>query len=302
MQFIWGCLPERQFESYWLSQILFPLNITSIQASSGLNPEELLPHVPKVLIESGLLFLERQVAISRLERLQIERSQRIDLLVQNGPFIVLHISDEEGFDGDTLYTMLPKDVPVWRNFPYPRFAQTDQISSFPIGPRREFFGFQPFVLAADRMYPWTFMGTLWMSGSRTRAVSLFLRSLPNGQYFGGKQFGIGLPLDIYKRYLMSSVFALCPEGDRHLDTFRLYESLQMGCIPLVVDRFEQAKSILGDSFPIEFFEDWEDALSFAMLALESPVRINEMQKMCQSWWINFKADLSIQIKHSLFRE
>ena len=48
--------------------------------------------------------------------------------------------------------------------------------------------------------------------------------------FGGRSFGQGVPLAEYRQTLGDSVFALCPEGDRHFDTFRLYESLADGML------------------------------------------------------------------------
>ena len=163
---------------------------------------------------------------------------------------MVHLSDEEGLDGDDLYAQLPATCQIWRNFPHPRFRSDSRVSSFPIGPRDLFLGKDDLMAgipSSKRPFPWAFMGTLWASGSRTVAVSHFLRSLPQGFFYGGKSFGMGLPLLQYRYRLMQSVFALAPEGDRHLDTFRLWESLCCGCIPLVVDHDSSAEALLGSA-------------------------------------------------------
>ena len=169
--------------------------------------------------------------------------------------LIFHLSDEEGYDGDWFYPNLSPNVFVWRNFPHKRFESNPRIKSFPIGPRNIFI--TPYhdsfhIPASQRKFPWGFMGTLWRSGSRTLAVSKFLRDLPDGIFYGGKRFGTGLPLPIYRKHLLSSCFALAPEGDRHLDTFRLWESLACGCIPLIVDHNETANHLLGDVFLFPF--------------------------------------------------
>ena len=299
IQLIWGCQASRQFEQHWLLELLHPLQVEQLETEPvpGLQFDQ-----PRVLVESGLLLLERQPAPERICQLQKSRRQRIAQLAALGPFALIHLSDEEGLDGDQLYSLLPADTPIWRNFPYPRFEADRRIQTFPIGPRREFFGCIPHLLASGRSYPWAFMGTLWASGSRTEAVSVFLRALPAGMFFGGRHFGLGLPLAAYRAHLLNSVFALCPEGDRHLDTFRLYESLQLGCIPLLVERQGMAAPLLGPNHPLPLFAHWRQALAFAQQQLPRPEQLDRLQQQIQHWWANRKAELSSAIVASLIRE
>ena len=298
-QLIWGCDPSRQFEVSWLLSLLQPLDLHQLDATAGLVPEQVDLHRPRVLVESGLLWLERSRDPDRLAQQQHLRQQRLAALASAGPLLLLHLSDEEGLDGDQLYPLLPPGTSVWRNFGYPRFDPAAGIRCFPIGPRREFLGIQPHRPASDRSSPWAFMGTLWASGSRTLAVSLFLRSLPSGQFYGGRHFGVGIPLEQYRQHLLDSVFALCPEGDRHFDTFRLYESLQMGCLPLVVERQQQARSLLGQAFPLPIFDSWPQALAYAQSHLGQPARLTAMQHQVHSWWSAYKGALVTGLRNSL---
>lgn len=302
IQLIWGCQASRQFEQHWLLELLHPLQVRQVEQLETEPVPGLQFDQPRVLVESGLLLLERQPAPERISQLQKSRRQRIAQLAALGPFALIHFSDEEGLDGDQLYSLLPADTPIWRNFPYPRFEADRRIQTFPIGPRREFFGCIPHLLASGRSYPWAFMGTLWASGSRTEAVSVFLRALPAGMFFGGRHFGLGLPLAAYRAHLFNSVFALCPEGDRHLDTFRLYESLQLGCIPLLVERQGMAPPLLGPNHPLPLFSHWRQALVFAQQQLPRPEQLDRLQQQIQHWWANRKAELSSAIVASLIRE
>ena len=297
LQLAWGCDRSRQLEQAWLQTLLQPLQATVVDLEPGAEPQRRQPHEPLVLVESGLLRLESQVAADRLQR---QRQQRAHRLQQLQPDLLIHISDEEGFDGDSFYGDLPATLPVWRNFHHPRLAALHpRLRHFPIGPRGEFLEPGPLRPAADRSWPWAFMGTLWRSGNRTLAASLFLRGMPQGQFHGGRRFGQGVPLDAYRSTLAESVFALCPEGDRHFDTFRLYESLQLGCLPLVVERQQQAVGLLGSDFPLPIFADWPAALAFVQRHWAQPTSLNSLQQTVREWWFQTKQQLSAGIRGDL---
>ena len=298
VQLIWGCDPERQFEQAWLLNLLEPLDVRAFRddVTSAVSSE-----TPRVLVETGLLRLERQLDPNRLALQQQQRQHRLEHMARHGSFVLVHLSDEEGLDGDLLYPQLPDGTTVWRNFSYPRFDHHPRvlIRNFPIGPRREFLANETSPLASQRSFPWAFMGTLWRSGERLLATSLFLRKLPQGQFFGGRHFGVGLPLAEYRQRLQDSVFALCPEGDRHFDTFRLYESLQVGCLPLVVERQQQAVTLLGRDFPLPIFPSWAAALAVVEAQLKDPHRLDQLQRQVSEWWVSRKADLGLRLRQDL---
>lgn len=279
----WGCDQSLQLESSWI------LDILSFSSDHFLSCN--------ILIESGLLFLERSPSKERIDRLYADRSVRLDLLREE-PLLIIHLSDEEGIDGDTFYPTVPADCVVWRNFHHRRFSDDTRIRSFPIGPRKEFLVDPVEMLglpSSERTIPWSFMGTLWSSGSRTLAASLFLRSLPNGFFYGGKRFGAGLPIAIYRHRLQHSIFALAPEGDRHLDTFRLWESLCCGCIPIVVDHCDSARFLFHSDYPGPVFPSWPVALDFVQSHLHDLTYLTSLQNDIQSWWLGFQRTLPVEV-------
>lgn len=295
---VWGCDPQRQLELGWLSALLGPLSTLEAWES----PLRLADDPPQavVLVESGLLRLERSPDPERLLLQHQERQERLQALAGVRSLGLIHLSDEEGLDGDAFYPALPAQTVIWRNFAYARFAGA---RVFPIGPRADFLEpewcAQALLPASQRPFPWGFMGTLWSSGSRSLATSLFLRALPEGFFFGGRSFGQGLPPDLYRQQLSHSAFALCPEGDRHLDTFRLYESLQAGCIPLLVDQRAMAASLLGDLAPWPVFHTWPEALHWAQDLLGDPAHLDATQAAITAWWRSRRACLTIAMRHTL---
>ena len=97
--------------------------------------------------------------------------------------------------------------------------------------------------------------------------------------------------------MLNSVFALCPEGDRHLDTFRLWEACSAGTIPLIVDHNSKAKNLVGSEFPIPL--TWRDALNYSTARLQNPKLLNQIQKELICWWkksiVNYQKKLSCSL-------
>ena len=302
VQLLWGCDPARQLEVAWLRHLI---GEALLQEIPWWCPDDGLP-IPQpdalpVLVESGLLRLERAPSPQRLALLDQQRTQRLQILQQRGGFAVLHLSDEEAHDADSWYEQVPPAMPIWRNFSHPRLEATPQVRCFPIGPRDLFLAHprHPLIPASRRQAPWAFMGTLWPSGSRRQAISLFLAHLPAGHYYGGQHFGQGLPLDQYAANLRNSVFALAPEGDRHLDTFRLWESLCCGCIPLLVEHNNSADRLLMAPHPLPVFPSWLQALQWAERQLGDPSGLDALQARISRWWQRHQWLLSQTLAHSL---
>ena len=298
---IWGCDPRRQLEQAWITRLLAPSE--SLVAREGFLPP--MDDKVNVLVESGLLCLERAPSKDRVASLERQRHHRLQALAARGPFGLVHLSDEEGLDGDSLYPSLPKATVIWRNFSYQRHCQSFHASVFPIGPRADFLSSSveqsSRFLASQRLYPWAFMGTLWSSGSRTLAASTFLRALPKGFFYGGKKFGQGLSIDSYSKVMLQSCFALCPEGDRHLDTFRLHESLQAGCIPVLVDQRNMASQLLGMEAPIPVFDGWKEASLWVQGLLDNPGKLDATQSAIATWWQARRQGLALAMRQTLGR-
>ena len=149
------------------------------------------------MVESGLIRLRRDVHKSDLAQHDNLRRSRYSSIPQDMPFCVIHLSDEEGYDADSFYSFLPPSkCVIWRNFYHQRHANLGlNLYTFPIGPRSIFIPLPSFVSLPsvdNRIYPWSFMGTIWSSGSRFEAVSRFLVSQPQGYHLASKGFGSGL--------------------------------------------------------------------------------------------------------------
>ena len=281
---IWGCDPNLQYESSWIRSFVPVYEGDIPPATCNI-----------VLVESGLPRLNPKTTKDFLALFDTQRIERINRLISSpmcSKFLI-HLSDEEGFDGDTFYNILPPNIRIFRNFNHNRFDCYSSITNFPIGPRDIFLDIssEDIVPASKRIYPWSFMGTIWQSGSRFKASSLFLHLMPDGFFHSSNGFARGLPLPQYRDVMQQSAFVLAPEGDRHLDTFRLWECLCCGCIPLVVDFSNQAYRLLGDRSPVPIFSSWKDAANFAIQYRGSPSQLDDLQYRVYNWWSTLRSSL-----------
>jgi hypothetical protein len=91
----------------------------------------------------------------------------------------------------------------------------------------------------------------------------------------------------YYESISSSKFMICPRGCA-LDTYRLWDCLYLGCIPIVV-KYEGYQDF--EDLPILFLEKWEDYLSLTEDYLNEKYsemldRAYNYEKLKFSWWEN----------------
>lgn len=106
----------------------------------------------------------------------------------------------------------------------------------------------------------------------------------------------GIPRADYISGMANAVFAPCPAGNVCIETFRPYEALHFGAIPLVPKRAisDPYKDVLGDH-PMPAFTSWKKAAAFASDLLADPAGLDQLQSECVAWWARTQADLQERI-------
>lgn len=101
-------------------------------------------------------------------------------------------------------------------------------------------------------------------------------------------FAQGMEPEEYYQKMSAAKAALCPSGPETPDTFRVYEALELGCVP-VVDRIPSREgypdgfwhNMFGEDPPFVFINDWREAPGKIEKALEDwQAKANE----CNAWW------------------
>ena len=188
---------------------------------------------------------------------------------------LVHLSDE----------WYGQDYDYYSNFDFvlrnhfSKSLQKPGILQFPLGLPRVAPLPQPIVPPSSRRYAWSFCGN--RVASRFEMLSVFSKLAPAYVLPQGER----IPRSEFQEVLLQSKFAPCPMGNVMLETWRAYEALEAGCIPLLERRptMDYYKNLLGDH-PIPTFSGWRDALRFVRRQLEAPADLDRRQAELLQWW------------------
>ena len=137
----------------------------------------------------------------------------------------------------------------------------------------------------NKKYTWCFMGQIHAQGPRKEMIES-LKSI-DCEYFCRTSSGWlsedGLNTSNYKKVLAESVFVPCPRGNSCVDSFRLYEALEVGSIP-IVEKDEYWKEMYGDDCPLIQVESWGHCIDFITEFKNNSNWIDEKTKELNIWW------------------
>ncbi len=190
--------------------------------------------------------------------------------IEKRPFKAIHLSDEMCSDDISWYSS-PMCKGVIRF--YPR-AGTDKphVITLPLGYANNINN-KKCELSTNREYKWSFQGTAWFD--RPKKLSSLAKIQPNLVKFFNKWNHPDLdPRSKYFETLTKSTFVPIPAGNNP-DTFRFYEALEAGAIPIYVR--ENGDDVfwkwLQDNVPMLELNSWDQAASTMEFLLANPEHI-----------------------------
>jgi Exostosin family len=267
---IWRCAPDGAWETDWLRLLL-----ADAVGDDVVDTARSVSAARRVVIDNRLT--PAHVAYYRDA---FERGCRTTLI---------HLSDEAYEDDRGAYRYCEH---VLRNYYSDLLADQARIVFFPLGYKTGFA--RPGQIpkpAAQRQLLWSFAGDL---RKRTRgAMMQAMRRLPRGHCHPTSNFNSAdcLSTRDYRAMMDDSIFVPCPAGEVNLESFRVYEALEAGCIPIVEKRpgFDYFTRLLGPH-PLPTLTDWREstALVEALLAAD----LESVRHACWSWWESYRRRLS----------
>ena len=198
--------------------------------------------------------------------------------------VLFHVGDEFFSGGYRLYRHFDA---VIRNFAT-YLADAPGIltipEGFPNGTRTT--GAAPRPIEARRL-AWSFTGEIKASRVDMAAAlqglepSLLTRTASISDRHAKK-----LSKSDYDAVLEDTIFSPCPMGNVILETWRFYESLELGCIPLVERRssLDYFNRLFGPH-PIPTFSDWASARRYAEASLADRSALARLQSEIGAWWM-----------------
>lgn len=204
----------------------------------------------------------------------------------NRKFKLLHMSDEH--EVDPLFYDMPNITAALRFYPRRDLVSNTKVLTIPLGYHWQYN--KPLMRVKDRKYKWAFHGTDWMS--RSEQIKPLVQIEPNvvefySEWNSPSQLGQQDYLDL----LSDTVFVPCPRGN-NIETFRFYEALERGCIPV----FTELPPILHESgIPFLRTETWEEVATLMLHLIKNPEQLHHYQVSIISGWMQYKERLRKKI-------
>ena len=150
---------------------------------------------------------------------------------------------------------------------------------------------------------WFFSGQI--THMRRKQAAEVLKNRTDGLFIGTAGFNDGLEYPEYIAAMARSKLVICPAGPETPDTFRLYEALESGCIPIVDmqdgrgnDRKDYWYKVFGKGFPLAMVDSWysiDDVMNLELLNYDTrKVEINK-------WWINYKISFKEELLSTVIK-
>lgn len=210
-------------------------------------------------------------------------------------FGIIHLSDESYEHPRDFYEGAQF---VLRNYWHKKINQRN-IIAFPLGYKKDFWKNyapnRPLPPLKDRRYNWSFAGSI--KKTTREAMYAQMKRVPQFHVHEIPHFAAAnsLPVDEYRELLLNSIFIPCPRGNWNLDSFRTCEALECGCIPIVEKTpFDYFAKLVGNH-PFLTVNNWSEAPSMIFHLLKNPKQLEELQKRCHSFWIEYKKNLKSKI-------
>jgi hypothetical protein len=186
-----------------------------------------------------------------------------------------------------------------RNYVHPMYFNHPKVTTIGLGYKKEFKKYLTQKPAEERYDAWVFAGT--PHGDRKKMLDVFQFIKPNQKHeCSGFCSADALATKGYAEMMNDAIFALCPPGQDSMDSFRVYEALEAGCIPVVLARTEKMQiypsywhavmqSAGINDIPFIVADNWEKCADIIdkMLVNKSSV---QTQKECRQFWATIKKE------------
>jgi hypothetical protein len=208
--------------------------------------------------------------------------------------VVLFITgDEEGkFD---IEKIVHPNIEVWIQYPH---VKHEKYNKLPVGvPQHLSKNLPPYP---EKEYDLFFAGQI--THQRRSQLAEAIQKIPNSVFKPTSGFAQGDTPSEYYKSLSKTRIAPAPSGAVVIDSFRLFEAIELLCLPIsdnidsTGNYVEFYKSIFGKTMPVDSVSNWADIKNMlpGMLS-QYPKNMHQVV----TWWIKYKRDLSIKIMEQI---
>jgi len=258
---LWG-LYHKDYSDKWIYEILNKIEFEVIQSEKDLESEDILIIVDSSVENKEELYTKLELICSKM--------------------FLIHLGDESGaYDSSLIYN---KFNYVWRAFCSNRYFNNKKVSCLPIGYKSGTLFKKEIV---ERKYKWAFLGTPHKS-SRHDLLFQLSDIKPSFSHKTKKFNNKILEVSKMNEILTSTEFIPCPNGFVHPETYRLYEALECGCIPIVENAYKYYDRLFPNN-PFIKVDRWIEAKP--VIRGWGDDQIKQKLEECRTWWSQYKNQL-----------
>lgn len=271
-EFIWGKY-HRENSNKWIFEILKKVQFKEIKSENEIEKNDTL-----IIIDSNVAN-------------KVDFYSKLNLICSK--IFLIHLGDETGlYDPSATYNNCSY---IWRTFCSNIYFNNKKVSCLPLGYKSGVI-FDNDI--KEREYKWSFIGTPHKS---SRHDLLFqLSDIKPSYSFKTKKFNNDiLGIKDMNKVLSSTEFLPCPNGFVHPETYRLYEALELGCIPIVENAFKYYDRLFPNN-PFLKVDIWSEAK--VIIKEWKKNQIETKQEECKIWWKQQKQTLQESLHKKINHE
>jgi len=212
--------------------------------------------------------------------------------------LVVVAADEEGrFPWRKL---LGPNRKIWLQMPHgDKHAGVDRkfCIGWPGGTREILAKLAPACPDASRRFPWAFIGQM-QHPQRRACVEMLGRRTDGGLLSRTAGYSRGYKVEEYLQMMTCAYLAPNPSGTHTADCFRIWESLEAGCLPIVERRcpseeanYDYWADLLGGPPPFPVVTSWEEFNTLGNIFRGMPEKRQQETNRAMAWWIGQKRAL-----------
>jgi hypothetical protein len=221
--------------------------------------------------------------------------------------LVIVTSDEEGtFPWRVLRNLDHPQLAVWVQTPHPELHH-DADGFLPVGyPTGLREAAEQLVSAGDRPLAWSFAGQI-THARRRQMVAAARDAAGDGLLLETDRFADGMPQGAYWGTLADTQVAPCPGGPVTPDTFRVWEALHLGAVPLIDTEAGERAGMAGywdlllrgyERAPVPHVDAWPELPAWVDAATGAwPTSAN----LAGAWWIGYQRHLAYALDDTVRR-
>jgi GR25 family glycosyltransferase involved in LPS biosynthesis len=219
-------------------------------------------------------------------------------------FSILHLSDEHANDTIEAYS-LDSCEKVLRFYKRPDTDENPKVTTIPLGFHWTLLeGPKDMATLTPRLpfrqMAWSFFGTDWNGRAEQLQPLKDIGEKYDCTFYKEWNDASALGRSDYISKLLDTVFVPCPDGVNP-ETFRFYEALECGCIPLLVRTEKNADWVdwVSENTQVLPVKSWEDAAQLMAHLLKNKTMLEAYRAKVLTAWLRWRKTLVQETKEWL---